>query len=364
MVVVGEITHSPQIATNIWVVLMAKTIDYDNYVAYKPTLDYLRRNYDVATFNKWGDRLAFLYQNGIRLAKSSSEELDTQMSLFNNLNTYEDFDEMLKMFGRSDEPSEVGYEIVNSVLESWLKTCSWAREPSVQPIEIGKIRYSEIVKSLKKIAMLLDSNDYEIEKVVKEKFSEEVYQLVDDCETFSVDRNYLRLVISYEKLWKSLMDIRKSINRSTLQDPAKGLGIRMGNINDEIYGSSGGFEPTTQSIKICVGSAVNDLKTLLDATKTDEQLKNKLLVMAKDCIDDGETDKDLVEFVKGDESRIHNARKALAEITFSGIQVLLELKHGLTIFDGDTLNTERVNRINYELAAICRFVGFKSKELV
>lgn len=340
-------------------------INYKSYVAYPQTLNYLYKVYTQDILNKWGDQLAFLYQNGFSLEDNSYADVEEQMMLYNNFETYEDFEDLVRSYGKAfdfDEPTTIGYKIVDSVLNKILIDSAWALTDFVDIKKMGDLYKNQIIKNVHLIQLVLDSDDIEVQRVVNEIVESETDDLLDECLDLIDNETYNILLIKYQDLYKKVHELHKKINRALLSTSEKGRLATMGNTNDEIYGSAGGYNPNTNEIVARNGSAVYELKTLCDKNISDEDLRFKMLVIAEECCKNGETDKTLNNFVAKKFDDLKIVRKILAEITFSGIMVLLDLKHNLTIIDGDTLNETKSKLILQELADICKYTKYNSKQ--
>lgn len=338
-------------------------IDYKNYVVYPYTMGYLRKVYAKDVLNKWADQLAFLFQNGFSLEDS---DIDEQMMLFNGFKTYEDFEDLVKSFGKAgqfDEPTEIGYKIVDSLLEYVLKSSTFASKEFYDIKSAGAQLREKMNELVGYINSLLTSDDVEVKRVIKVLDVQKAADLVDECLDLYEEGTYNVLLIKYQALYQQISEMHKKCYRALLSSGSKGLQARMGNVNDEIYGSSGGFNPTDDAIKCVNGSAVFELKILADKSVSDSSIYYKMLVIAKEALENGEPSRLLKSFVKGDKSQLGEVRKALIEVDLSGIMVLLGLKHGLTLLENDSLNKERAKRIAHEFSAICKYVGLDGFEL-
>ena len=88
-------------------------INYNKYVIFPYTIKRLQKVYSKPILDKWLDQLAFLFQNGFSFQDSLIGQIDEQMMLYNNFKTYEDFEDLIKTFGRAfdsdlEYPTEIG----------------------------------------------------------------------------------------------------------------------------------------------------------------------------------------------------------------------------------------------------------------
>lgn len=342
-------------------------INYKNYVVFPYTTTCLNKAYTKDILDKYGDQLAFLFQNGFTLTDNSMTAVEEQMWLYNDFRDYADLDDLIKSWGDAfsfDEPTPIGYKIVDSVIEVVLNNSSWALKSFVNIKTMGEMYYAKIQQMLGILGMIFDSDDIEVVRVRKSLECQDAIDLFEECLELAEEEKKNVLLVRFQELYKQVYSMHKKINRALLNTSEKGKLATMGNVNDELYGSSGGYNPNNNDIIARNGASVFELKTLNDASISDEDIRIKMLVIAKECVDNGETDKTIVAFTKGDYSHLKEVRQILANICFTGIMVLLELKHGLTTFEGDTLNSKRAELIAKELTAICNYTKYNSKELM
>ena len=62
-------------------------INYKNYMVFPYTINYLSKNFDKKIIEKYGEQLAFLFQNGYSLKSNTSASVAEQMALFNDFET-------------------------------------------------------------------------------------------------------------------------------------------------------------------------------------------------------------------------------------------------------------------------------------
>ena len=213
------------------------------------------------------------------------------------------------------------------------------------------------------LSALFDSDDFEVVRVLKVIKEEGVEDLIEECEEAFENGLYNVLFVKYQRLYNLVSEMHKKCYRALLSSSVKGLQARMGNVNDEIYGSSGGYNPNNSEIKCRNGSLVYELKTLTNKAVASKDLKYKMRVIAEEAIENGETDKMLIAFVGGNDADLDKVRNILTDVCISGISILLSLKHGLTIIEDDALNMERSKRIAQELSAICKYCGIDGFDL-
>ena len=335
-------------------------INYNSYIVFPYTIGWLKKTYSKNVLDAFGERLAFLYQNGFILQDNSFEQIKEQMELFNNFEEYADFEDLKKCFNfkQNQKPTRTGYKIVNSVLETVLKRGSWALTDFVDIKKMGNLYKDKIEQLLVAIDNLFYSDDFEVKKVIKKVFPAKFSELLGDCYDLLEEEKNNILLVKFQKLYTALMEVKKTVNRSLLLVADKGKVSVVGNVNDELYGSSGYYLPNTAELKCVNGSAVFELKTLCSTTP-DEELYYKMIVLAKDFFMNGGKSKNLNAFIKGDKSKMPKVRKILTSICFNGILTLLELKHGITLIEDDSLNEERAEKMMREVSAIINYTGYQ-----
>jgi hypothetical protein len=337
-------------------------IDYNKYVIFPYTVKRLRKVYSKPILDKWLDQLAFLFQNGFSFQDSLLEQIDEQMMLYNNFKTYDDFQDLIRTFGKAfdselEYPSEEGYKIVDSILELIITSSAYAVGEVHDIKYMGEKLKDHMNKMVGYLQTLFDSDDFEVVRVLKVIKEDAAEDLIEECEDAFEDGLYNVLFVKYQKLFEVVSEMHKKCYRALLSNGEKGLQSRMGNVNDELYGSSGGYNPNDSEIKCRNGSLVYELKLLTDKSVASKDLKYKMRVIAEEAVENGETDKTLTAFINGSDAEIDKVRNILTEVCLSGVSILLSLKHGLTIIEDDSLNKERSKRIGAELSAIIKYCG-------
>ena len=139
-------------------------INYKNYVVFPYTAGCLSKTYAKSTLDKWGDQLAFLFQNGFSFKADS--DIDEQMMLFNGFKTYDDFKDLQKSFGTENpDPTVIGYKIVDSMIDYILKGSTFAQKTFVN-VKSGGLQLKSIIKrNVDYLDFLFNSDDFEVIKV-------------------------------------------------------------------------------------------------------------------------------------------------------------------------------------------------------
>lgn len=334
-----------------------KKIDYKNYIVFPYTMEYLKKTFSSDVLEKYGDQLAFLFQNGYRLQNNSMAVVEEQMQLYNSFETYEDFGDLKRMSTLSRKPTLVGIKIVDSVLEI-VSRDAWALTSSATDIKSDLLVYGEgLKKSLARLNSVIYSDDYEVKKIVKSHFDSKTINLFDDIMD-CMDRGAENLAfVKYHTLYRAVLEIHSKLQIAQYKKADKGKTFNAKVTNEQIYGAGGGFVPNTNSIKARTGSAVDELKILCEG-KVDDLYMARLRIIARDAIENGEKSKTLENFLRGDNSQIKKVAEIAKQIVLSGISTLLCLKHGLNLVD-TSLNNDRAEKVARELNAVCIFCGYK-----
>ena len=338
-------------------------IDYENYMVYPFTLAHVSKKYSPAVFQKYGDQLCFLFQNGYDLkGNTSMESIDEQMWLFNNFETYEDFEDLQGTSTASKGQPVIGLKIVDSVFYNVLKGTSWGTKEMKDIKTMGDFYREDMFQYCNDLRTLFNSKDLEIAAALDFLDCDEIKGLLDECFKYYEKGFNNVLLVKYQRMYDKILRKHWDITKKFLSSNDKGLIVRMGNINDQMYGKVGYFDPRNGKIRAITGSAVSNLYRLLNDDFNDD-LKARMMMIAKECKDNGETDETVLGFLKGNFQDYDEVRKVLAEITFNGILVLGSLKYGISLDENDNQNSERAGRMMKEIKSICEYTGYYFSEV-
>ena len=340
-----------------------KKIDYENYMVFPYTFSYIQKKYSPAVLDKYADQLYMLFQNGFDLTGNLClESVEEQFWLFNDFQTYDDLNDLKKTtIGENYQPV-IGLKIVDSVLQFILKSTSWGTQNFVNIKDMGDFYRSDMAEALDNLVILCNAPEGEILSALMTLDMAELYPMIDRCrKEYEAGRNNL-LLVYYQKLYLQLLHKHWDITKKFLSTNDKGLISRLGNINDEIYGSSGFYNPENGKITAYIGSAVSNLQRL-QQSELDADLIGRMSVIAKECKNNGETDRTVLNFLRGDYSNLEKVRSILSEITFNGILVLCCLKYGLTLDEFDEQNSNRAGRMMREIKSVCDYSGYFFSEV-
>jgi hypothetical protein len=331
-------------------------INYENYNVFLWTDKQLKKHYSKEILDKYYKQLAFLFQNGYNMEECETiNEIEEQLEMWNYFKNYEDFEDMKGLYNIESDYS-VGRKIFSEELYDIIKFATFSRKEADNPILIkgyANTYWNKIGEALNRLDNLFESDDIEIKGVVKElsnqnNIRERLDELFDKYEEEKKILTWIKfaelnniIYSTYIKLTKLKTD---SINVS-----------KASNLNDELYGGIGGFNPNTGEIKCIIGSAVWQLKTI-KSTKSIVKIKTVAgyIFENKPIVEDDEGIKYLDKWFKGIEKDDEKARQVVVCSLLHGIITLLCLKHNLN-FLKDNKNSKRAEAIYYELGKIMEY---------
>lgn len=331
-------------------------INYENYNVFLWTDKQLKKHYSKEILDKYYKQLAFLFQNGYNMEECETiNEIEEQLEMWNYFKNYEDFEDMKGLYNIESDYS-VGKKIFSEELYDIIKFATFSRKEADNPILIkgyANTYWNKIGEALNRLDNLFESDDIEIKGVVKElsnqnNIRERLDELFDKYEEEKKILTWIKfaelnniIYSTYIKLTKLKTD---SINVS-----------KASNLNDELYGGIGGFNPNTGEIKCIIGSAVWQLKTI-KSTKSIVKIKTVAgyIFENKPIVEDDEGIKYLDKWFKGIEKDDEKARQVVVCSLLHGIITLLCLKHNLN-FLKDKKNSKRAEAIYYELEKIMEY---------
>ena len=331
-------------------------INYENYNVFLWTDKQLKKHYSKEILDKYYKQLAFLFQNGYNMEECETiNEIEEQLEMWNYFKNYEDFEDMKGLYNIESDYS-VGKKIFSEELYDFIKFATFSRKEADNPILIkgyANTYWNKIGEALNRLDNLFESDDIEIKGVVKElsnqnNIRERLDELFDKYEEEKKILTWIKfaelnniIYSTYIKLTKLKTD---SINVS-----------KASNLNDELYGGIGGFNPNTGEIKCIIGSAVWQLKTI-KSTKSIVKIKTVAgyIFENKPIVEDDEGIKYLDKWFKGIEKDDEKARQVVVCSLLHGIITLLCLKHNLN-FLKDKKNSKRAEAIYYELEKIMEY---------
>lgn len=342
-------------------------IDYKNYKVFDWTDKQLKKLYSKEILDKYYKELAFLYQNGYDFECSTLEDVEEQFDMWNYFKTMEDFEELRNLYGKPIElESSIGKKILIEELYDIIKNSTFIRKEADNPIAIKRLAttyWDKIGIILDRIDTLFSCTDLELEAVLKtvkniNDIKEKVSYLEEKYEEGIKVLTWIKMV--------ELCNVVYSLYIQTSKVKTDAINIsKASNLNDEIYGGIGGFNPNTGEIKCIIGSAVWEVKTVKSA-KTMTKIKLLAGSILNDNIKTSEDDegiKYLERWYKGLEKDDEMARRVVVCSLLHGILTLLSLKHNLNFLE-DKKNCQRAEDIKTEFCKIMEYCGIEKDYLL
>ena len=344
------------------------TIDYESYKVFDWTDKQIKKQYSKEVLDKYYKQLAFLFQNGYNMNCETLEEIEEQFEMWDWFKTTENFEEMRCFFGKPIELDyNIGKKIVSEELYDIIKNTTFVRKEADNPAimkNYANTYWSKIVENLRRLYDLFWCEDLEIAGCLKKELQNinDIKKKIDFieekvCNDIKVI-TWLKFVELCNIIYSTYIRLSKiktdHINIS-----------KASNLNDEIYGGIGGFDPNTGEIKCIIGSAVWELKTV-KTTKSMLKIKTIAGSILKDTSKTQENDEGisyLERWYNGKENDDEKARQVVVCSLIWGIITLLSLKHNLNFLD-DKRNEERADKIRYETQKILDYCGIDKDYLL
>lgn len=328
-------------------------INFKKYKVYIYTNKELSKKFTKSTLDKYGKKLAFIYQNGLEMEKCSDEEIEEQFSLFNGLDTYEDFQELFEQFPMQYYKPEIGEKIIAEEILDISQKC---REAIADEFLVQKLK-SETFKDLirencDRLVEILESDDYDIKEFLKDNqftFIEELEKYYEQIEVSNLTA-YMQFYKIYQKLFKYYIQITH-VKTDAINLTKRSL------INDQLYGAAGAYDSVRRVIQACPSSAVSDLRFFKKSTLESAMDKARLMLVCKEIVD---KDKDLgdfqilKDFSKGKTKDIEKVRELAVKCLENGIINLLCFKHNINLLD-DERNSKRAAELLSEAESILKY---------
>ena len=344
-------------------------IDYENYKVFSWTERQLKKHYSQEILSKYFKVLAFLYQNGHDIEDCSSvEEMEEQMDMWNNFETIEDFEELERLYEHKNDDYNfsVGKKILSEELYEIIKNSTFIRKEAENPPAMKRyatIYWNSIGKLINELDCIFSSTDKEIAGALKsiknvDGIKEKINSLREKYEKEVKVLTWIKALELCNVVYSTYIQLSK-VKTDTINIS------KASNLNDELYGSIGGFNPNTGEIKCIIGSAVWELKTVKSA-KTMTKIRliaNSILNDNPKMQEDDDGIKYLEKWYKGIEKDDEMARRVVVCSLLHGILALLSLKHNLN-FLNDPKNGERSEMIRYEFLKIMEYCGIDKDYLL
>lgn len=323
------------------------------------TKEYLEKRFSKEILDKYFSTLAFLFQNGYSL-NFGNDEVDEQLSLFNYFQTKEDFENLERLNSvtvSNDAKKMVAIEFIDII-----KKCLFVNKENPSPILMKTVisqRWKDINDIIIRMNEIFDCEDSEVKGILYQLSNlNELIKKVNELE-----RGYSKnlKVLTWLNLTSFLKEIYASYTYISKEEGSRHYAISE-NINDELYGSIGNYNPSSKEIKSIIGSAVFDLKTLKTSSSLVKVKQLAKLILSENNKEDDEEIKYLIKWSDGKETDNDRARRAVMNSTMYGILNLLCLKYGLTSSE-DNLNSLRVDKIHDEFNSILKYCGIEKEDI-
>ena len=324
-----------------------------NIVIFNFTNKYLDKKFSKDTLNKYRDVLGFLYQNGYEL-NCSDKEVEEQLEMYNFFKSEDDF----KLLNDSYKvaSSDIGNKIVEEELYDIVKGTSFCRN-EITSEKLYKvyadINWENIIYYVDRLNELINSKDIEIAGTLTDNRVAPLREKLDEID---------ELIFNEDKTnaWKKFVEIIDYVYNlyiSMTKTKADQHNIsKLSNLNDEIYGSVGGYNPLNNEIKCIYGSAIYNVKTILSTNDIGKIRVMANLILSEDGKDDDGI-KYLIKWCKGTEKDNEKARQVVVNCLLNGILTLLQMKHNFSFLEQDIKNQDRMDRIKKEFTSILNYLN-------
>ena len=342
-------------------------INYKNYHVFAWTKKQLEKRFSREIIDKYGKILAYLYQNGYDMSCDTLNEIEEQLSMYHWFEDTDDFDEMAAYDGVKPDGT-IGKKIVVEELYDIIKETTFVRRDDADnPVVIKTYATSNLEgkgRMIERLVAIFDCDDLEIVAAVKN--IENAADIIDRIDYLEEKYDEGLKVISWIKAGELSNIIYSTyIKMSKVKNDEINIS-KASNINDELYGGIGGYNPTTGEIKCIIGSAVWELKSTRNTSP-----KAKLKTIAAKILDgdfnerpgDDEGIKFLVRWYAGKENDDEYARRTIVTSLCYGILSLLSLKHNLTLAM-DPKNSLKADKIYSEFRKILEYCGIDKEYLL
>lgn len=335
---------------------------FEKYTTFIWTEKQLRKKFSEETLKKYGDIIAFLYQNGYSLNCDDSE-VEEQLSMFNFFKDEDDFNN-LKSLSDYTSDCEVGNKIFIEEIYDIIKNTTFCRkESSDSPVIIktyANSYWKQINDNTNRLFNIFNTNDSEIVPTLNriENLSD-IKKKIEDIKNSIQKENK---VLS----WLRFSNLINIIYSLYIQNGKKKTDIHKlsiaSNFNDELYGGTGGYNPNTGEIKCIIGSSVQIVKSCNMGNKT------KIKSAAKEILSGTKTEEDeninfLDRWYKGHDNDDDYAQQVVVNCLLNGVLTLLTLKHNLNFLE-DERNSARADSIKSEFLAIMKYCNVDKEYLL
>lgn len=338
-------------------------MNYENYKVFVWTDRQLKKQFKKETLEKFYIILAFLYQNGFRV-NCEDEEVEEQLKLWNYFQNDSDIVDLKELYGIESDFS-IGKKIMIEELYDIVKASSFCHNETDNPTimkTLATSNWSNIKNNLDRIDKLFNSTDSEIVGALKPiKNIDDIRSRIQFIKSKIEKEIRVLTWIQFSELINLIYSIY--IQFGKIKTDQHKLAI-ISNLNDELYGGIGGFNPITGEIKCIIGSAVWDIKSCKSA-----KTMTKVKTLANAILKETKTDEDeeeikfLEKWISGHQTDDERARRVVVNYLLNGVLVLLSLKHNLNFLE-DKRNHLRADAIKYEFIKILEYCNVDKEYLL
>jgi len=302
--------------------------------------------------------LAFLYQNGYDLS-CNNEEVDEQLSLFNYFKTENDFTYFTSLLPKR---KYVNKKILSEELYDIIKAHSYINKGGMSPATIkasATIYWEDIETTTERLEYIFSCKDYNVKKVINELSN--INSIKSKIENVKDSLNRELKVLTWIRFSELIKEIYITYIFLSKERDARNIAV-VTNINNELYGGIGGYNPNTKEIKCIFGSAISDLKMCKSSMVKVKQITKVILKEKAPKEDDDSEIKHLILWDSGKSKDDRRAQRAVITSSLYGIISLLCLKYSFNLLD-EELNSIKACKIKEEFDAILNYCGISIDDI-
>ena len=330
---------------------------------YYYTQKQINRMYPKELLDKYSNELGWLYQNGFTTDIDSVEEFEEQLALWDN---FENGLDELRNITTTKSSLDIGQHIVVDEFYKICKNSSFCRveaEDAIYVKSLATINWNNIIKIARELNELFNCQDYEIKQFI---------ETIPNHKILIEKINFLNDKISKDLKvisWFTFTDIINNIYSAYIKygktkSDTKSSNL-VSNLNSELYGAIGGFNPNTREVKTFIGGAIYEVKEVYGLKN-----ENKIKLLGKEIIKDNKGNlnepeyfKLVEDFVDGKRVDIEKVKQVIICSMLYGILNLLSLKHNIN-FLTDNKNCVRAEALRHEFTAILNYCNIPKEYLL
>lgn len=323
----------------------------------------IRKKHSVNIIEKYYDILCYLYQNGYDV-NCPENEIEEQLEMYNFFKDESDLEELRKVSG-DNSTLEIGKKIISEELYDIVKNSVFCQtdcgDNAIKIKSLATLNWEKIKTNTERLKIVFYCPDSEICRVLEK---------LKNYEKIKKDIDFLLLKINNDIRVLSILKFRELINSiysiyiklTKVKTDEHGL-VLCSNINSQLYGNAGGYNPNSKEIKCIIGSAVWDLKNIKETNLVSKLKLHAGLILENKSEKDDKYIEYLVRWNKGKETDNNKAKQIIVNCMCNGIFVLLELKYDLNFLD-DNRNSKKAGLILEELKSILKYCNIDKNYLL